>query len=382
MCAWIDYEERKRPRDYFLALGLFVVAMLCKISMALFPLVILLYAWWKRGRIGWRDLKSIAPFLSVSLVLGFTTVFAGDRFRESHLQSVIGPQIGGFPTHLALAGWSIAFYLAKALWPVEMVPIYPKWPVDPGAFVSFLPWPFLGGVLAWFWSKRASWGRHALLGVGFFLINLAPFIGLNSVTYMDFTWVMDHFLYLPLVGLIGLAVAALEDVEDRISAPLRPALAGLTAMALVLLAWESHDYAEIFIGPEKLWAYTVERNPTSWLAHNNLGVVLLETDRSAEAIAEFQQSLRLNPSGTDALNNLGFALEQKGRTAEAVDQYEQALKFNPHFALAHANLADALSRSGRVHEAIEHYEQALLVNPQDEAVRASLAKLRSAQKTP
>jgi hypothetical protein len=49
MCAWIDYEERGKAKDYFLALGLFLVAMLCKLTVVLFPLVILLYAWWRRG---------------------------------------------------------------------------------------------------------------------------------------------------------------------------------------------------------------------------------------------------------------------------------------------------------------------------------------------
>src|SRR5208282_5874533 len=45
MCAWIDYDRRGKAEDYFLALGLFLVAMLCKTSMVMFPVVILLHAW-------------------------------------------------------------------------------------------------------------------------------------------------------------------------------------------------------------------------------------------------------------------------------------------------------------------------------------------------
>ena len=40
MCAWIDYDDRRKAKDYFLALVLFLVAMLCKLSVVLFPLVI------------------------------------------------------------------------------------------------------------------------------------------------------------------------------------------------------------------------------------------------------------------------------------------------------------------------------------------------------
>ena len=381
MCAWIDYEERGRSRDYVLALGLFLVAMLCKISMALFPLVILLHVWWKRGRVGGSDLKAAAPFFAVSLVLGLTTILAGDWFREAHLQSAANPQIGGFPARLALAGWSLAFYFSKCVWPAQMLPIYPKWPVDPHSLVSFLPWPVLGGVIGWLWSKRASWGRHALLGLGFFIINLVPFIGFNSVSYMGFTWVMDHFLYLPIIGLIGLAIAALEDIGGRISRPMRRGLAGMAAVVLALLAWESHDYAKIFVGPEKLWTYTLEHNPTSWLAHNNLGNVLLETGRAPEAIEQYEESLQFNPNGVEAHNNLGFALDQEGLTGQAIEQYKLALKFNPHFPVTLPNLANALSQAGRTREAIAIYEQALLVNPRDSDARANLARLKALQET-
>jgi tetratricopeptide (TPR) repeat protein len=263
-----------------------------------------------------------------------------------------------------------------------MLPIYPKWPIDPHSLISFLPWPVLGGVIGWLWTRRATWGRHALLGLGFFLINLTPFIGFNSVTYMGFTWVMDHFLYLPLIGLIGLAIAALEDIEGRSSGSMRPWLAGTTAVVLALLAWESHDYAGLFVGPERLWTYTVERNPTAWLAHNNLGDVMFETGRIPEAIEQYETALQLNPNMVEAHNNLGLALDQTGRTSEAIEQYEQALKFNPHFGVALTNLGNALSRAGRVREAIDRYEQALLVNPHDGDARANLTKLKAGQKTP
>jgi hypothetical protein len=382
MCAWMDFEERKRPHDYFAALGLFLLAMLCKISMALFPVIILLYAWWKRRRIGWRDLKAVAPFLVISIVLGATTILAGNWFRAAHHQSTATPPIGDFGAHLALAGSVIAFYFMKCLWPVNMLFIYPQWPVNSHALVSFLPWLVLVSIVFWCWSQRATWGRHALLGIGFFLINLAPFVGFQSVSYMQFTWVMDHFLYIPLIGLIGLAVSALEMTEDRISAPLRPILAAMTAAVLTLLACESYDYAETFIGPETLWTYTLRHNPGSFLARNNLGNVLLETGRAPEAIIEYRKALQLNPEMVEAHTNLGFALEQTGNLSEAIENYELALKVDPHFSLAHAHLADAFNRKGDTQEAIDHYEQVLLVNPNDRHAREAIARLRPSLEEP
>ena len=374
MCAWIDFDARRRPRDYAAALGLFLLAMLCKISMALFPFVLLLYAWWKRGRISWTDLKATAPFFAISLVLGLTTVLVGDWYREAHLQGTANPPIGDWLIHLELASGAAAFYFTQCVWPVNLLFIYPKWTITAEAFSCIVP--FLVAAI-WFWIKRATWSRHALLGLGFFFINLAPFIGLTSVTYMQFTWVMDHFLYLPIIGLIGLAIAALGDIENKIATPLRSAWSVIIAIVLALLALGSHEYAETFDGPEALWSYTIAHNPGSYLAHNNLGNVLLETGRPADAIAEYDMALRLKPDMPEAYSNLAFALDQTGRLDAAIENYQRALDFNPHFGLAHANLADLLARQGRIPEALEHYHEVLRINPYDQHAREMTEKLRA-----
>ena len=50
------------PRTYLLSLLLFLLAMLSKSSVVMFPVVLLLYCWWKRGRIGRKDLITSLPF--------------------------------------------------------------------------------------------------------------------------------------------------------------------------------------------------------------------------------------------------------------------------------------------------------------------------------
>ncbi|HEX4140474.1 MAG TPA: tetratricopeptide repeat protein [Candidatus Methylacidiphilales bacterium] len=380
MCCWVDFEDRGRARDYLLALGFFLVAMLCKISMALFPFVILLYAWWKRDRLGWADLKHAAPFFAVSLVLGLTSIEAGAMFFHSHQQGNANPDIGGPAMHLALAGQSLAYYFTKCAWPVGMVPISPyQWPVHPESPLAYAPWLVLAAALLFFWLRRAGWGRHALLGTGFFVLNLLPFIGLNAVSYMGYTWVMDHFLYLPMIGLIGLAIAALGAIEARLSVRTQPLFAVLVAVIFALLALESETYAGNFAGPEALWTYVIQHNPNSWLAQNNLGVVYLETDRTDAAITQFQKALAINPGSVDAHTNLGFACEMTGRPQDALQQYEATLRYNEHFGLAHAHLGHLLEKMGRIPEAISHYQEAILINPNNDDARQALERLKNSK---
>lgn len=377
MCAWIDFEEHGKRGDYFKALSWFLLAMLCKISMAPFAFVILLYAWWKRGRVTLRDGVHALPFLVIAVALAATTILAGNWFRESHLQSASPPYIGDWVTHLALAGQTIAFYLSTAIFPVEMIPIYPQWPIEVSSPLSYLPWLLLAAVLIWFWAKRKSWGRHALLGAGFFLLTLFPFVGLTSVSYMEFTWVMDHFLYIPMIGLIGLIIAAYDQIEGRFSASGKRIYTIATAVVLALLALESHLYSEVFIGPEKLWTYTIARNPDCYLPYNNLGAVMLETGRTSEAIANYEKALALHPTMVEAYANLGLAYSLQGDYPKAIAEYEKALKLHPHHAVTHANLGNALQHEGRDAEAITHYEEALRTDPRNADALTNLAKLKS-----
>ena len=359
MICWIDYEEHGRRKDYLLALGLFLIAMLVKPSMVMFPIVILLYAWWKRGRVGRSDLKASAPFFAVSLVLGLVTVW----FVHYHGLTQERIMLNGPMERLALAGSAFAFYFSKCLLPAGLLPIYPQWPLHPLTIWPFLPWLVILGVIYFLWTKRAEWGRHALLGLGFFLLMLLPFVGFTTGTYMEFTWVMDHLVYIPIIGLIGLAVAGAGALGARLSPRARSFGAGLVALVLGVFVVESHGHAQLFVNLETLWTYTLRYVPDAYPAHNNLGFALARTGRLPDAIDQFRQALRLKPNAPEVHDNLGSALGQEGRFPEAVDQYEQALQANPDFAGAHYNLGVALQRLNRNPEAIDQYQQVVRLAP-------------------
>lgn len=407
MCFYIDYDTYKKPKDYFLSLGLFLTAMLCKTTMVMFPIIILLYAWWKRATIRWPDFKAGIPFFAISFILGMVTIFVGGWFAQSHNTPPKIIPISGFFSHLALAGTCLSFYFYKCFWPLPLLPIYPQWAINPYSPFQFLSWLVLGGAIAWFWTKRADWGKHVLLGLGFFLINLLPFIGFYSVSYMGIAWVMDHFLYIPVIGLIGLLVAGLGDIKDRLSASFRSIAVGMITLIVALMSWESHEYAGRFVDQETLWTYTLTYNKQAWLAHNNLGNILQEkglvpeaiehfkeallinpgyalghynlgnalaiTGQTSEAMAQYEQAIKIDPDNPQAHYNFGNAFAQLGQFSQAIDQYTMAIKANPAFAEAHNNLGNALLLTKKFPEAIEHFKKAIKINPDYATAHSNLA---------
>jgi len=365
MCFYIDYEQYGRRRDYWLAVGLFAAAMLCKITMAMFPVAILLFVWWKRGRIGRRDLAASAPFFAISLVLGLTTIWVGESYRQFHYMNpeVNQAALGGPFSRLALVGQIILFYFSRCFLPITPLPMYPQWRVDPASPLQFLPWLIMAATFYYLWTKRKSWGRHALLGLGFFVIMLAPFLGANWISYMIVTWVLEHLLYIPILGLIGLVIAGSEQIYQQLPQPCRPLAIGIVAAAIALLAFQSRAYANRYINDETLCAYTVMHYPGDFLAHNNLGLALGKRGLIDESIVQYREALAANPKYQIAHYNLGLGLIQKGDFDAAVVELKQALLLSPDDFLVRTSLGNALQAKGQLREAINEYQKVVALKP-------------------
>jgi tetratricopeptide (TPR) repeat protein len=369
MSAYLEYDARRQARDYGRALLWFLAAMLCKTSVVMLPAVLLLYAWWKRGRIGRDDMRASAPFFAVSLALGLVTMW----FQQHHSIGTEPLPTVGLPAQVARAGLALGFYLGKCVCPVGLVPVYPRWAVEPPSLLQFTPWLLLGAVGFAAWRRRATWGRHVLFGLGFFGLNLAPVLGFAGMSYLRFSWVADHFVYLPLLGVVGLAVAGADALANRLSSPLRRYAIGGVALVLVALAAQTYRYSAVYQSETTFWTYTLARNPDVWQGQYDLGIALLSTRQPVEAVAHFEQALRLNPRSADTHYNLANALAQLHRMPDAIRHYEESLRLQPASADAQCNLGNALLEWGQATAALEHLAEAVRLSPGISAMHANYA---------
>jgi tetratricopeptide (TPR) repeat protein len=106
----------------------------------------------------------------------------------------------------------------------------------------------------------------------------------------------------------------------------------------------------------------------------NLGFVIEQRRRPAEAEELYRRTLVIDPAHASANNNLAVLLAERGRVAEAMEHWETVLRFNPEHADAHANMGAALAQQGRYAEALRHLDEALRIQPGHEGA----AKLRPA----
>jgi len=177
------------------------------------PAVLLGCAWWQRGRVVRQDWLRAAPYFIFALTFGLLTIW----FQSHQAMGGTAVQTESFWGRLAGAGFALWFYLGKALLPLNLNLIYPRWHLDAASPLSWLPLLLWFGLLGLCWRFRRGWGRHALFGLGCFTLNLFPVLGLFDMYFLALSRVSDHFLYLPLIAVLALAAAALKSLFFRLA---------------------------------------------------------------------------------------------------------------------------------------------------------------------
>src|SRR5918994_3692350 len=113
-----------------------------------------------------------------------------------------------------------------------------------------------------------------------------------------------------------------------------------------------------------------------------LGNVLRELERFAEAADWYRKAIELCPRHAPSLTNLGLCLEHLGDSAKARSCFRQAIVAKPDFAEAHFNLGVNLQSEGRFDEAMAAHERALALAPTLAEARYSLALIGDRPTTP
>ncbi|MFQ5417432.1 MAG: tetratricopeptide repeat protein [Myxococcota bacterium] len=370
LCCYLRFEDRRSAGSYVAALAFFLVAMLSKGAAAPLPAVLLLCAWWRRGVIDKRDGWRVAPFFAVAGVMSLLELSTQVLVAEDFVV-----RADGFVARLAGAGWVAWFYLYKALLPVGLSFVYPRWQIDPS-----LPWvwlPTVAGValLAIAWRWRDGWGRPALFGLVYTLLMLSPVLGFFDIYYMRFSFVADHYQYLALIGILALVVGGLGSVLTRRSDVPRPVLIGAAAAAIVFCAVSSAVQSASYRNSETLWRDTLARNPEAFLAHYNLARLLHAEERLDAAAYHYSETLRIRPDDVRAINNLGRIHQDRGEAEQAIEAYRRALSIDPTFLEARNNLAVMFQKSRRPRAALSQYREALRYAPDSPEVHYNLALL-------
>jgi Flp pilus assembly protein TadD len=357
-----DLDRRTRGHwNYALTLLFAVLAMASKSSTVILALVLCLCAWWMDGRRWhWRNVASVVPIFLMAVASSALTIWT----QGLHLATVTDQHwVRTWPQRLVTAGDAVWFYFGKLLWPHPLITIYPRWQIDGGRWVSYLPTLAVVVILSVLWLKRQLWSGACFFAIAYFVMALLPALGMIDNYIFRYSLVFDHFQYLASIGPLALAGTALARFSDFII-PNKPWLqSSLCAGLLLILGMASWQRALVYESEGTVWTDTLANNPKAWVGRNNLGVVFTQRGQIEKALEQFQEGLRINANYELTHYNLGLALVQSGQLTGAMDQFQKALEINPNYAEAHNDLGLALLQKGQLGEAMDQFQKALGINP-------------------
>ncbi len=232
---------------------------------------------------------------------------------------------------------------------------------------------------------------------------IAPALGVMKMAYMRITLLADHFEYMPMAGLIALAVAgtasAVERPGARVSKYIFGAAAGCVVILFGVLTWQRGD---VFHDPESLWVDTLlpkirtrGRRTSIWAGFCWTAVIsrrrfcISSAAWSCGPISERPITTTETSSGTSGwtrpwlwpktrrlwnwqgkTSRCGSAMRRRwsrrGVPQEAIEQYKIVLLTNLANALICCKVGELLSmQTGKTSGAVDYYQRGLAIGMPD-----------------
>ncbi|MCB9772448.1 MAG: tetratricopeptide repeat protein [Candidatus Omnitrophica bacterium] len=418
-----EYSLGKEVVNYSTALVFFGAALLSKEQAIVLPLIVLLY-------------EFAFPRLS-----GKNN--AGWRLRFSGLIIVAGGYLlwrklitGGFATSL-IANVGEFYLRLKSLAGIVLNHLHTIfWPMDLHYYRSYdilLPWlwPMVGLVflvfaciLIWRVLPRSRQPLFAF-GLGWFVITLLPTTSIIPLVHeYSFIAAFEHFLYLPLVGILWSTLVVLEYFSEHVfhksSVRLKKIVMAVVLGICVLLTfvqtkmWASetalfekaahyendlgrvhlllakayfsqHDYqkakAEFLTARnimtnylQKIQDQRVKPFYVGFLKESLLGIAACEeaVGNLAGAKEQYEKIVVIAPEDSDVQNYFGYIMVRMEKWDDAVIHFEQALKINPRNAQALANLGVCFIQLQEPDKGEEYLRRSLAIDPNLISARQNL----------
>ena len=257
--AWLRFVEQPKPRWYVGSLVLYAMGLLSKSIVVTLPAALLIYHWWKQGRVTATDLWRVVPFFAVGLVI----VLGDLSFYRSGTTTSFDYSLA---ERMLIAARALWFYADKLLWPSELAVIYPRWDIRVGDLWGYLIAAVALAVALWCFRHRI--GRGPLAGASFFAVTVSPVLGFVDYGYMEYAFVADRFQYLAGIGVMAVVLGSATYGVRRLSGLWQQGALGGAAVVLILLGLLTWRQASIYRDDEIFNRHIIALNPQAANAHS------------------------------------------------------------------------------------------------------------------
>ena len=356
--AYCGYAKKTTITRYLSVVVFFALGLMSKQMLVTLPLLLLLMDYWPLKRLVLSRCEgsgtSLKQLLVEKIPLFVMSVGAAFLILRAHASSkaLFKADEESLLLHSGNAFLSYVKYIGNMFWPVDLALFYP---FEPAAVIALSVAGALVLLIGLTGLSVAQGKKRPYLVFGWlwYLITLLPVIGFVRVGGQALA---DRYTYIPLIGLFLVVVWGAAEVAGRWRKGIL-VVAGGAAIMMVILSLQTVRQIGYWKNSYSLYAHALAVVEGNWLAHNNMGILLSQHNRNADAIVHFQESVRLNPRGIEGVRNLGNSYQMAGRYTEAIEAYRQALRIRPDDVEAHVRLGYAYLVTGNIDLAYQVQQQ-------------------------
>lgn len=348
--AYVLWVERPSALRYAAMIGLFACGIMSKPMIVTLPFVALLLDAWPLRRFSVKSVIEKIPLFALSAaaaVIAYMVQLKGGAVTT----------FAEIPFTLRLENALVSYltYVLEFVCPIRLAVFYPfphsiaLWYAIPLVAITFAAMRSLPVRIGWLW----------------YLGTLVPVIGLVKIGLQSHA---DRYTYIPLIGLsIAVAWGVQSFVKQHRWATIPIALWACAICAATFVQ------AATWRNSTTLFEHAIAVTDGNYIAHNNLGVALRRAGRRQDALAQFEEAVKLFPQFPEAQTNLAELLLTAGRVDEAIPHVAEALRLDPRLPEAHINLGAIRNKQGRSDLAEAEYRTALQLKPSSAEAHDGLA---------
>jgi tetratricopeptide (TPR) repeat protein len=379
LIAWQAHAVRPGARRLALVALALALGLLSKPMLVTLPCLLLLLDAWPLGR--WQagplpaaperaPTRSAGALLLEKLPL-FALVLAAvlaTWFAQAEAGALRGLSALPLGERLAAAPVAVWSYVGKLLWPTGLVFHYPLQQGGASPVAALAASLGLAAVTLAVLFGRGRSRPYLALGWLWFVGMLVPVIGLVQVGGQS---IADRYTYLPSIGLTLALVFGVSDWLESLRLPrwVGPALAAVLIASAAALA---RPQVKVWRSSFRLYTHAMSQPDVSYLAHHNLGQVLVKRGQFDEARAHFAASLQREPGYARSHSSLAELLVQLDEWDAATASFERALELAPDEFVALYGLAQLHGREERWEQAVALAERACEQRPKSLEARMLL----------
>lgn len=339
-------------KNYWLALGMFLLACLAKPVAVALPLTLLVLDLWKKRDLTQRVLLEKAPFFLLSLGFGALTLYGRQFVGLSNQPADFTLLDRGL-----MACQTIVFYWTKLLVPTGLSIWYPFEKVNGTWSWDYFAAPLiLLGVLFAAWRSRQAMPM-LWIGLLFYLANIA--LQLPWATFGPIELRADRYNYFAAIGIFAILASLpdyLNEKKPSWTTGVWAVLLGLAFVWLVTSALRIRDWKDTRTLVDKALATSGDNFGKAYLWR---GMAYSEASDAQKALQDLSKALQKNPNLHEAYKFRGNIFGMMKNYDQSVTDLTKFLEFYPEEVPELYNRGLSYANLKRLPEAVADFNRAI-----------------------